>query len=103
MNLLSDAWALVQAKRAPLSHYLELVEKLPTRTELAEREQIMTAFGAINSLLADHPQRQQFQHYARSILRPSFDELGWEPKPGEKPRHATSARQPHSGAGQFRR
>ena len=89
VNLLSDAWALVQAKRAPLSHYLELVEKLPTRTELAEREQIITAFGAINSLLADQPQRQQFQQYARSILRPSFDELGWEPRPNEKPRQAS--------------
>ena len=89
VNLLGDAWALVQAKRAPLSHYLELVEKLPTRTELAEREQIITAFGAINSLLDDQLQRQQFQQYARSILRPSFDELGWDPKPGEKPRQAT--------------
>ncbi|HSH39707.1 MAG TPA: M1 family metallopeptidase, partial [Chthoniobacterales bacterium] len=89
VNLLSDAWALVQARRAPLSHYLEVVEKLPTRTELAEREQIITAFGAINSLIADQPQRQQFQQYARSILRPSFDELGWEPKPGEKPRLAS--------------
>ena len=89
VNLLSDAWALVQAKRAPLSHYLELVEKLPERTELAEVEQIITAFGVINSLLADQPQRQQFQQYARSILRPSFDQLGWEPRPGEKPRQAT--------------
>ena len=45
VNLLSDAWALVQAKRRPLSHYLELVEKLPTRTELAERQQVITAFS----------------------------------------------------------
>ncbi|CAA9209501.1 MAG: Putative aminopeptidase [uncultured Chthoniobacterales bacterium] len=89
VNLLSDAWALVQAKRAPLSHYLEIVEKLPTRTELAEREQIMTAFGVINSLLAEPAQRQQFHQYARSILRPSFDALGWDPKPGEKPREAS--------------
>ena len=89
VNLLGDAWALVQAKRAPLSHYLALVEKLPARTELAEVEQMITAFGAINSLLADQPQRQQFQQYARSILRPSFDQLGWEPKPNEKPRQSS--------------
>ena len=50
VNLLSDAWAFVQANRAPLSLYLELIEKLPTRTELAEREQIMTAFDYINRL-----------------------------------------------------
>jgi len=83
VNLLSDAWALVQANRAPLSLYLGLVEKLPGKTELAEREQIMHVFDVINRLLAGQPQREQFQKYARSILRPSFDEVGWEPKSGE--------------------
>ncbi len=83
VNLLSDAWALVQANRAPLSLYLDLVEKLPTKDELAEREQIMHVFDFINRLLAGEPQREQFQKYARSILRPSFEQVGWEPKKGE--------------------
>jgi aminopeptidase N len=83
VNLLSDAWALVQASRAPMSLYLDLVEKLPTKTELAEREQIMNVFDFINRLLAGEAQREQFQKYARSILRPSFEQVGWEPKSGE--------------------
>ena len=83
VNLLSDAWALVQANRAPLSLYLDLVEKLPTKTELAEREQIMHVFDFNNRLLAKTPQREQFQKYARLILRPSFDAVGWDPKSGE--------------------
>jgi aminopeptidase N len=83
VNLLSDAWALVQANRAPMSLYLDLVEKLPTKTELAEREQIMGVFDFINRLLTGEAQREQFQKYARSILRPSFEQAGWEPKSGE--------------------
>ena len=83
VNLLSDAWALVQANRAPMSLYLGLVEKLPTKTELAEREQIIHVFDFTNRLLAGEPQRDAFQKYARSILRPSFQEIGWEPKAGE--------------------
>jgi aminopeptidase N len=83
VNLLSDAWALVQANRAPLSLYLGLVEKLPTKTELAEREQIIHVFDFTNRLLVAEPKREEFQKYARSILRPSFDEVGWEPKSGE--------------------
>jgi aminopeptidase N len=83
VNLLSDAWALVQANRAPLSLYLDLIEKLPAKDELAEREQIMLVFDFINRLLAGEPQRDQFQKYARSILRSSFDQVGWEPKKGE--------------------
>ncbi len=103
VNLLSDAWALVQANRAPLSLYLDLVEKLPTRTELAEREQIMTAFDYINRLMIGDPKRDQFQKYARSILRPSFDEVGWEPKSGEPARHRDLAREPDHCARQSER
>jgi aminopeptidase N len=83
VNLLNDAWALVQANRAPMSLYLGLVEKLPGKTELAEREQIMHAFDVVDRLLVGEPQREQFQKYARSILRPSFDQVGWDPKAGE--------------------
>lgn len=83
VNLLNDAWALVQANRAPLSLYLSLVERLPGKTELAEREQVMHAFDFINRLLSGQPERDQFQKYTRSILRPSFNEVGWEPKAGE--------------------
>ncbi|MFL6519844.1 MAG: M1 family metallopeptidase [Chthoniobacterales bacterium] len=88
VNLLSDAWALFQANRAPLSLYLGLVEKLPTKTELAEREQIMNVFDFINRLIAAESKREEFQKYARSILRPTFDEVGWEPKSGEPPKIA---------------
>jgi aminopeptidase N len=83
VNLLSDAWAMVQANRAPLSLYLGLVEKLPASTELAEREQIINAFDFLNRLLIGRPEREKFQRYARSILRPTFDALGWQPKAGE--------------------
>jgi aminopeptidase N len=89
VNLLVDAWALVQANRAPLSLYLDLVEKLPTKTELAEREQIMHVFDFIDRLIVGQPQRDQFQKYARSILRPSFEQVGWEPKSGEPSRIAS--------------
>lgn len=83
VNLLSDAWALVQANRAPLSLYVDLVGKLPATTELAEHEQISNAFDFINRLLAGQPQRDRFQEYARSVLRPVFDRLGWTPKKDE--------------------
>ena len=43
----------------------------------------MHVFDFINRLVAAEPQRPAFQKYARSILRPSFDQVGWEPKRGE--------------------
>jgi aminopeptidase N len=83
VNLLSDAWALVQAGRAPISFYFRLVEKLPRSTDLAEREQIINTFEFINRLLAGNPASEKFQQYGRSVLRPTFEALGWDPKAGE--------------------
>lgn len=83
VNLLADAWALVQAGRAPASLYFGLVEKLPPSTELAEREQIINVLDFINRLLVGSPEREKFQRYARSLLHPTFQTLGWEPKEDE--------------------
>jgi len=85
VNLLSDAWALVQASRADVALYLELVSKLPRGHELAERDQIVNTFDYINRLLIGDPVRERFQAYARTILRPMFDELGWDPKKDQPP------------------
>src|SRR5262245_43707056 len=83
VNLLSDAWALVQAGRAPVSLYFGLIEKLPPSTDLAEREQIIDALDFMNRLLIGSPHCNKFEQYARSLLRPTFAKLGWEPKAGE--------------------
>src|SRR5213592_2384622 len=85
VNLLSDAWALAQADRAPVSLFFGLVEKLPASTDIAEREQIVNVLDFINGLLVGNPEREKFQRYARSLLRPTFETLGWEPKQGEPP------------------
>jgi aminopeptidase N len=85
VNLMSDAWALVQAGRAPVALYFGLVEKLPASTDLAEREQIINVLDFVNGLLVGSSERERFQPYARSLLRPTFATLRWEPKPNEPP------------------
>ena len=92
VNLLSDAWALVQANRAPITLYFELVEELPASTELAEREQILHVLDFINRLLSSSSEQEKFQRYARSLLRPTFDSVGWEAKPDEQVAAATNLR-----------
>jgi aminopeptidase N len=88
VNLLSDTWALVQANRVPLQRYLELVEQLPTATELAEREQVIHAYRFVDRLLTNEPVREPFRARARNALQPTFTALGWEPRPNESPQHA---------------
>ena len=38
----------------------------------------------INRLLSGSSEQEKFQRYARSLLRPTFDAIGWETKPDEK-------------------
>jgi aminopeptidase N len=85
VNLMSDAWAFVQAGRAPISLYFGLIEKLPASTDLAEREQIINVLDFVNGLLVGSSEREKFQGYARSLLRPTFEALGWVPKRDEPP------------------
>jgi aminopeptidase N len=85
VNLLSDTWALVQANRAPMVTYFELVEKLPASTELAEREQIIHVLDFINRLLSGSSEQEKFQRYARSLLGPTLDAVGWEVKRDDQP------------------
>jgi aminopeptidase N len=89
VNLLSDAWALVQADRAPVSFYFGLVQKLPASTEIAERQQIINVLEFINGLLAGDSEQKAFQRYARSLLRPTFEKLGWASTEPESPTAAT--------------
>ncbi len=88
VNLLSDAWALVQANRTPIALYFELVETLPPSTDLAQCEQIIHVLDFINRLLSRSSEQQKFQRYAGSLLRPTFDTVGWKAKPDEQPANA---------------
>ena len=84
VNLVSDTWALVQADRRPIADYFKLVETLRDDDGLALWEQITTTLSYIDSLYIGNKERPAFQTYARSLLRPVFDRVGWDPKPGEE-------------------
>ncbi|MGI8889667.1 MAG: M1 family metallopeptidase [Chthoniobacterales bacterium] len=88
VNLLTDAWALVEAKREPVAHYLGLLDPVMNDDQLAVYDQIIDTFSFINRLLAGDPLRPQFQQYARALLRPAFDRVGWDPQPAESSKTA---------------
>ena len=83
VNLLADAWALVESNRKPLSHYLSLVNLVLGDDQLAVYDQVIDTFSFINRLLAGDQLRPSFQQFARGLLRPAFDRVGWDPKADE--------------------
>ena len=84
VNLLSDSWALVEANRGSIADYFKLVEAVRADDNLAVWEQISGSLGYIDALYRGSDQRDSFRSYARSILKPVFDRVGWDPQPNEK-------------------
>ncbi len=83
LNLLNDGWALVEANRASAESYFTLVESLSSDRTFAIWDQIISTLYLLDNLEQGRPARPAFQNFARSRLRPAFERLGWEPKPGE--------------------
>jgi len=84
VNLVSDTWALVEADREAISNYFKLVEALRGENSLALWEQITATLSYIDLLYLGSNERPAFQAYARFILKPAFNRISWEPKPGEE-------------------
>lgn len=83
VGLLADQWALAQARLAPLSDYLQMVDAARSDESLAVWQQILDAFDLLDLLLLDHPDRPGFHEAARELLASLAQRLGWEDRAGE--------------------
>ncbi len=89
LNALNDAWAMVQAGRTPAADCLDLVNALSDDRSPTIVQRIVDVLWSIDGLERGTPNRDGFRTWACGFLRPQFERLGWEPKPGESPLDAT--------------
>ncbi|HLQ13251.1 MAG TPA: M1 family metallopeptidase [Steroidobacteraceae bacterium] len=75
--LLDDQWALVESGAAPLPSYLALVAAMGTDLVPRAWEQVSTALQTIEYAERGTEGHEAFKAYARSVLRPEFERLGW--------------------------
>jgi aminopeptidase N len=83
--LLDDEWALVLAEREQLPGYLGLAAAMGSDADSRAWQQIATALGTIEYSERGSAGHDAFAAYARSLLRPMGDRLGWDERPGETP------------------
>jgi len=80
---------MVQAGLVSPESYLDLTTQLsPETTSLAEWTSAIDGLRQIDDLERDFsgavsPSRTAFRKYARSLIRPVLDRLGWDPKANE--------------------
>ncbi len=82
-NLLGDQFALYVAERASLADYLNLLDAAPQERDIAVWTDTLTHLSTLHRALQGSPVRAAFDAYAVSQIKPEFDRLGWDAKPGE--------------------
>jgi aminopeptidase N len=83
--MLDDQWALVEADQAPLGTYLALASAMGDDLDGRAWQQISEALGTIEYDERGTPGHDAFTAYARSLLKPVADRLGWDAKPDDTP------------------
>jgi puromycin-sensitive aminopeptidase len=95
LNLTKDAWAAVltetKAWHISLTEYLDLAARLAKLDgedggykNVWVWSILIDSFGVLNRII-DPEYRPNLEAFVRQLVEPAFDELGWEPQPGESP------------------
>ena len=83
--LLDDQWALVRSGREPLASYLKLAGAMGTSLDARAWQQIANALASLEIDEIDAPGYVGFTAYARALIKPVADQLGWTQRPGDSP------------------
>jgi aminopeptidase N len=83
--MLDDQWALVQSGTAPLPSYLKLAESMGDNLDARAWEQITDSLSTVERDERGTAGYDKFLAYARNLVMPVADRLGWDAKPGDTP------------------
>jgi aminopeptidase N len=83
--LLDDQWALAEAGIRPLTSYLALASAMGDGQNQRAWEQITQALDTIEHDERGTPGHTAFLRYARSLIKPLANQLGWDAKADETP------------------
>jgi puromycin-sensitive aminopeptidase len=84
-NLVSDAWAAVLAGHSPLADFVDLIRHFPDERDPDVWSTILGPLHLVDRF-ASPEVRDGLARFVRDLVRPGFDELGWEPADGEADR-----------------
>ena len=85
IGLLDDQWALVKAGKKDISGFFELASAMGTIQNLQSWQIITEALGTIEHAERGTAGHLAFTSYARAVIKPLANQLGWESKAGETP------------------
>lgn len=82
-NLLNDTWAGTLAGMVPPADYVALTEHFRGETDPHVWAVILGSFSTMNHMLTEQD-RPLLAAFVRDRVAPTFRDLGWSPRPGER-------------------
>jgi aminopeptidase N/puromycin-sensitive aminopeptidase len=89
LSLAGDEWALVRAGRHSVADYLTLASGFGREPSSGVLSTITGRLDFMHDALTTDATRGHFEAFTRSLLRVSFDELGFQPAPGDSDERRT--------------
>jgi aminopeptidase N len=83
--LLDDQWALVESGAQPLASFLTLAASMGSNRDTRAWEQVVAALGTIEYDERGTSGHGAFTAFARSIIKPIANQLGWDAKSEDPP------------------
>jgi puromycin-sensitive aminopeptidase len=80
LDLVSDTWALVRAKKAPVSQLIELLGGLRGERDRAVLATVADVLGWISDHAVTDAARPAFARLVEALYRPELERLGWQPR-----------------------
>ncbi|MGB2818661.1 MAG: M1 family metallopeptidase [Burkholderiaceae bacterium] len=83
VGLVADTMALARSGRIPFAEYFRLLDAMRGEREGAVWQQVIEHLEYLDDAFARTPVQDSVRAYGRSLLRPVFGPLGWQPRGGE--------------------
>jgi aminopeptidase N len=83
LGLLMDTQSLASAGVQPMSDYLDLTKQVPVSVDPVVASTLTQQLQGTDVLYNDRPNQAAFRAYARGVLKPLFERVGWDARAGE--------------------
>ena len=83
LSLVDDEWALVRSGRHSVADYLTLAAGLGRERTSGVLADVVARLAFVREYLADGASRPAFESFVRSVLKPSLNDVGFTPSPGD--------------------
>ena len=83
LGVQNDAYALSRAGMLPITTFLTIAQAYVNETDASVWEDLASNLSGLDSLIADEPHHASFQGFARDVVRPAGERIGWDPRDGE--------------------